>query len=111
MKFLLDANLSWRLVNVLKPYCDEVLHVGAVNLPKPAKDAEIWDFAKQNNAVIITNDDDFYKFSITKGFPPKVVVLRTGNQSNNYLADILIKHLQDIQNLDNSEYGLLEIIG
>lgn len=111
MKILLDANLSWRLVNILRPYFTDVWHVDAAVLPAPAKDFAIWEFARQNEAVIITNDDDFYKLSMLKGYPPKVVVLRTGNQSNNYLAEILIKHIQEIQNLENSDYGLLEIIG
>lgn len=111
MKILLDASLSWRLVNILKPYFVEVWHVDSAVLPAPAKDSAIWEFARLNDAVIITNDDDFYKLSLIKGFPPKVVVLRTGNQSNNYLAEILIKHIQEIQNLVNSDYGLLEIVG
>ena len=60
--------------------------------------------------VIITNDSDFYKLSVVKGFPPKVVILKTGNQSNQYLGEILIKHVQDINNLyETKEYGLLEI--
>jgi predicted nuclease of predicted toxin-antitoxin system len=45
-----------------------------------------------------------------KGFPPKIVLLRTGNQSNNYIEQLLIKHKEDIAALYNSaEYGLLEI--
>ena len=111
MNLLLDANLSWRLVQTLKPYCVDIWHVNSINPHQPLKDTEIWEIAKQRHAIIVTNDDDFYKLSILKGFPPKVVVLRTGNQSRNYLAEILIKHIPDIQNLEVSEYGLLEILG
>ncbi len=45
-----------------------------------------------------------------KGFPPKIILLRTGNQSNQYIEMILIKHGTAIQALvDSAEYGLLEI--
>ena len=60
--------------------------------------------------MIITNDDDFYHFSNLYGFPPKVILLRTGNQSTNHLGEILEKHIQDIINLsEDTETGLLEI--
>jgi predicted nuclease of predicted toxin-antitoxin system len=110
MILLLDANLSWRLTNLLKPYFDEVWHIESVDLQKPAIDIEIWEFARLHHTIIVTNDDDFYKLSILKGFPPKVVVLRIGNQSTQYIAQILIKHLQDISSFyESNEYGLLEI--
>jgi predicted nuclease of predicted toxin-antitoxin system len=41
MKLLLDANLSWRLVEKLKPYFDDCVHVDKCNLPVPAKDLEV----------------------------------------------------------------------
>jgi predicted nuclease of predicted toxin-antitoxin system len=59
MKLLLDANLSWRLVENLAPYYEECLHVDFIGLAVPAKDIEIWNFAANNNCVIITNDEDF----------------------------------------------------
>ena len=110
MILLLDANLSWRLTQILKPYFSEVWHVDSIDLPQPAKDLDIWNFAGKNNAIIISNDDDFYQLSILKGFPPKVVILKTGNQNNQYIAQILIKHISDIYALaESKEYALLEI--
>jgi predicted nuclease of predicted toxin-antitoxin system len=111
MTLLLDANLSWRLIQKLSPYFAAVWHVESVQLPQPPKDTEIWEFARQNNAIIVTNDDDFYQLSVLKGSPPKVIVLRTGNQSNNYIAQIIIKHVNDIKSFyEIDECGLLEII-
>ena len=37
---LLDANLSWRSVAVLKIHFDDCLHVDDTELPIPAKDIE-----------------------------------------------------------------------
>ena len=66
-------------------------------LAVPANDIEIWDYALLNNLIIVTNGDDFLNLATHKGFPPKVVLLRTGNQSNNYFLKLLIKHKDDIK--------------
>ena len=111
MILLLDANISWRLITLLQPHFTQILHVDSIDLPQPVKDTEIWNFALLKDAIIVTFDEDFYKLSILKGFPPKVVILRTGNQNKQFVANVLAKHKQDIQNLYLSpEYGLLEII-
>jgi predicted nuclease of predicted toxin-antitoxin system len=110
MKLLLDANISWKLTTKLKSYFDECFHVDHIGLIVPAKDIEIWNYALVNNLIIITNDDDFINLSNVKGFPPKIVLLRTGNQSNTYIEDLLIKHKKNIETFYLSgENGVLEI--
>ena len=110
MKLLLDANLSWRLIEVLKENFSECLHVDKIGYSIPVTDFQIWNYAKDNNLIIVTNDEDFLNFMNTKGFPPKVVLLRTGNQANAFIASILIKHKREIESLSgSSDYGLLEI--
>ena len=110
MKLLLDANLSWRLVKNLKLYFEECTHVDNIGLSVPAKDIEIWNYALVNNFVIVTNDEDFLNFLNINGYPPKIVLLKTGNQSNDYILELLIKRAEDINALDiSSEYGVLEL--
>ena len=49
---------------------------------------------------------------MSKGFPPKIILLKTGNQSTRYIASILIKHKAEISQFitsTESEYGVLEI--
>lgn len=71
---------------------------------------EIWNYALNNDFIIVTNDNDFLNLAEVKGFPPKVVLLRTGNQSNNFIEGVLIKHKADIDLLNHSDdYGFLEI--
>lgn len=111
MKLLLDANLSWRLVPKLKSHFLDCVHVDNIDINIPAKDTEIWDFALFNNYIIVTNDLDFLHFANLKGFPPKVILLKTGNQSNDFIETVLIKHKNEIEMLYNSnQYGVLEII-
>jgi predicted nuclease of predicted toxin-antitoxin system len=110
MKLLLDANISRRLVAKLKAHFNDCFHVDDIGLAIPAKDAEIWNHALSNDLIIVTNDDDFLNLANIKGFPPKVVLLRTGNQSNSYIEELLIKHKEDIDALyQSADYGFLEI--
>ena len=112
MNLLLDANLSWRLVKELSNCFDTVQHIDAIEISHPATDIQIWNAALQMNSIIVTNDDDFLNLLLQKGFPPKIILLRTGNQRNDFIKEILIKHRDDITQLNNSqEYGLLEIFG
>lgn len=75
MKLLFDANLSWRLVEKLNQYIDECRHVDHIGLTIPAKDLEIWLFAKNNGFIIVTNDEDFLNLLNVKGFPPKKCIV------------------------------------
>ncbi len=110
MKLLLDANISWRLVAKLQTHFNDCFHVDHLGLTVPVKDAEIWNHALSNDLIIVTNDDDFLNLANVNGFPPKVVLLRTGNQSNSYIEELLIKHKADIDALyQSADYGFLEI--
>jgi len=111
MKILLDANISWKLVNILKPVFGECTHVDLIGLKVPAKDMSIWTYALENGYIIITKDTDFLDLLELKGFPPKVVLIKSGNNSSKILADIITNAKSKIEDLENNEYGLLEIYG
>ena len=111
MKLLLDANVSWRLVAILKDHFDECAHVD--NIPEfefPAKDVKIWQYAKDNGYTIVTHDSDFNDLVSLRGFPPKIIRLKTGNCSRKFTANLLLRSKQTFQEfLESKEYGLLEI--
>ena len=110
MKILLDANLSWRLVKQLMPPFPHILHVERTGLPIPADDIDVWNWAKANDCMIVTNDEDFFNLLIQKGFPPKIVMLRMGNQSTKSVANTLHRRFAEIQMLHESDqYGVLEL--
>jgi predicted nuclease of predicted toxin-antitoxin system len=73
MKLLLDANISWRLVQKLKVHFEDCCHADHIGIPVPAKDTAIWNYALAKDLIIVTNDDDFLNLTNVKGFPPKVV--------------------------------------
>lgn len=110
MKILLDANLSWRLIKKIEPYFEEVIHVNNLKINQPAKDIEIWNFAKENEFTIITKDDDFEKLVLLNNAPPKVIYLKTFNLETNKLSDLLITNIDKILIFYNSkEEEILEI--
>jgi predicted nuclease of predicted toxin-antitoxin system len=110
MKLLLDANLSWRLCPALAKTFGECAHVNKMELPIPAKDLEIWSYARENGYTIVTQDTDFLHFLDAKGYPPKVILIKTGNLTSVQMEQILIQARMFITELhENDEYGLLEI--
>jgi len=110
MKILLDANISWKLTNALKQIYDECAHVDFIGLNVPADDITIWNYALENGYTIITKDNDFLDLLEIKGFPPKIVLLKTGNNSSQALLELLKKIKPILEELEKNEYGLLEIV-
>jgi predicted nuclease of predicted toxin-antitoxin system len=110
MKLLLDANISWKLANILEPIFGECVHADLIGIGVPAKDIDIWNYALSKGYIIITKDNDFIDLLEIKGFPPKIVLLKTGNNSSKELAELLKNAKPMIEDLENNNYGLLEIV-
>ena len=111
MKLLLDANISWRLCSFLAEIFGECRHVNEVDLPRPAKDSAIWQYAEKNEYTIVSRDSDFLHFLDANGFPPKLILVKTGNTSNKQLERIFLQAKASIVELhDKDDEGLLEIL-
>lgn len=112
MKLLFDQNISFRIIKKLEKFFPNANQVRSCGLENKT-DIEIWKFAKDNDYSIVTYDADFYDLTILKGHPPKVIWLRTGNTSTNFLADPLIKNQDVINNFLKSKdwagIGCLEL--
>lgn len=78
MKLLFDQNLSHKLVRRLADLFPNSTHVREVGL-KEAEDPVVWEYAKQQESVIVSKDADFHQRSFVLGFPPKVMWVRLGN--------------------------------
>ena len=110
MKLLLDSNISWRLCPFITENFGECAHVNKIGYPIPMKDFDIWLFAKENSYVIVIQDSDFLNFLETKGYPPKIILIKTGNINRKQMEIILLQAKQQILNFSSDEYGLLEIL-
>ena len=112
MKLLLDGNISWRMSPFLAEHFGECIHVNKTELPHPAKDSAIWQFAKDHGYTIVTQDSDFLNLLETKGYPPRVILIKTGNITREQMQIILFQAKVSILELhNNEENGLLEISG
>ena len=80
MRLLSDQNLSHRLVPALEDIFPGSSHVRLLGMAE-ADDLSIWNFAKTNNLVIVTQDSDYSDWNKLRGAPPKIVWLRCGNAS------------------------------
>jgi len=109
MELLFDQNISFRLIKRiidLFPDSKQVRELGLEN----STDIEIFDFAKRNDFAIVTFDSDFCDLNIIRGFPPKIIWIRTGNTTTKNLENILRKKYDLIELFLNEDYGCLEII-
>ena len=109
MKLLFDQNISFRLTRRiidLFPESKQVRELGLEN----ATDFEIFEYAKRNDYAIVTFDSDFCDLNIIKGFPPKIIWLRTGNTTTKNIEKLLRNKLELIEIFLTEDYGCLEII-
>ncbi|MGB0165553.1 MAG: DUF5615 family PIN-like protein [Luteibaculum sp.] len=110
MKLLFDQNISYKIVARLLdtfPNSRQVRDLGLVD----CSDREIWSFAKENNFVIVTFDADFYDFSLVWGHPPKIIWIRSMDQTTS-AVEILLKRNKSIVEdfVLNSDLACLEIL-
>ena len=80
MRILFDQNLSHRLLTALEDLFPDSLHVRLQGQAE-ADDLTIWNYAKEDNLVIVTQDSDYSDWNKLRGAPPKIIWLRCGNAS------------------------------
>ena len=76
---------------------------------RDADDVEIFDAARNNNAIVLTKDRDFILLLDRLGPPPFVIWLTCGNTSNEALKKILDETVDDAIELIRSGEPLVEI--
>ena len=110
MKLLLDENLSRRLVPFLLhdyPDSSQVVLLGM----ESATDKEVWHKAKEDGYVIVTRDADFQELSLVWGQPPKVIRLKTLNQSRAATLKVLLDNREVIiESLIDRDLTSVEIV-
>ena len=109
MRLLFDQNLSPYLSERLSDVYPNSKHVMDEGLER-ALDADIWEYAKQEDLTIVTKDADFSEWSLLRGFPPNVVWIRRGNCSTQDIEQLLRTNEEVLENLYASdESGVVEL--
>ena len=110
MKLLLDENLSRRLVPFLQhdyPGSNQVVLLGMAS----ASGKEVWQKARDEGYVIVTRAAAFQELSLVWGQPPKVIWLKTLNQSRAATLKVLIENKDAIsQTLVQDNLASVEIV-
>ncbi|MCX6326534.1 MAG: DUF5615 family PIN-like protein [Bacteroidia bacterium] len=96
MKLLFDQNIAYRILKRLSDFYSESSHVKTEDLMN-ASDIEIWEYAKNNEFTIVSLDSDFNDINLVKGFPPKIIWIKTGNLDTDEIAQLLEKHRLEIE--------------
>ncbi|HZR97617.1 MAG TPA: DUF5615 family PIN-like protein [Chloroflexota bacterium] len=91
MRLLFDHNLSPRIVGRLADLFTDSAHVASVGLER-ASDPVVWSYAQEHGFTIVIKDADFSDLSALRGFPPKIIWLRTGNCTTQQIEALLRRH-------------------
>ncbi len=92
VRFLIDENLPYYF-NLWNS--KEFIHI--IDLVNIKTDSDIWDYAKNNDLIIVTKDSDFSNKILYKSPPPKVIHIRFGNLRIQEFYKVLDKMWTDIE--------------
>ena len=92
--FLLDENLPVQL-----RFTPSLPVVSFSKAGKNPSDTQIWEFARQNELVIVSKDANFSERIIMQSPPPWVVHLRFGNLRRNDFHTLLARVWPQIESL------------
>jgi predicted nuclease of predicted toxin-antitoxin system len=108
MKLLFDQNLSFKLCERLSDIFSGSVQARTIGLDR-ADDLQLWDYAREGAFTLVSLDADFAELSILRGAPPKVIWLRCGNQSTDYVEQLLRQHARAISEFERDDKTCLEI--
>lgn len=109
MKLLFDNNLSRKLSGRLQDLFPGSLHIREV-LSRRTPDETIWLYARSSDFVVTSKDSDYSDLSNRLGYPPKLVLIRTGNTSNEAVEALLRDNYDEITAFEQDPArGVLEL--
>ena len=104
-----DAQLPPELTCwITEPQSVRAVHVLDLGL-LPASDAEIYEKACSDGAIVLTKDEDFVRLQERRGAPPQLVWLTCGNLSNRALKGLLLSQWKQATALLRAGEPLVEI--
>lgn len=98
MKLLLDENLSRRIIPFIQNDYSGSTQIALLDM-SGAQDKAVWQYAKDNDFVIVTKDSDFYDLSLVQGSPPKMIWLQSGNVLKSVITSLLINNKEQLEKM------------
>ena len=97
MRFLVDAHLPMRLVYWLRERGHDVIHTRELPRKNKTDDVDIIKLSIAQDRTVVSKDEDFYKYFILKGQPPKLLMLTMGNIDNRGLIVLFERNIDQIE--------------
>lgn len=96
MKFLVDAQLPARLVRFLADAGHDAIHTSELPDGNRTADGDINRIADADDRVVVTKDRDFRDSHLLRGTPRHLLVVTTGNITNDDLLALFAAHLDEV---------------
>lgn len=96
MKFLIDAQLPARLTEFLTGAGHHAIHTTELADGNRSTDQQIAELADADGRVVITKDRDFRDGHLLARSPRQLLIIATGNITNNALLELFTLHLDAI---------------
>ena len=108
MRFLVDAQLPRALAGLLVERGHVAEHVNDIG-PADASDRELWHYALEHDAVIVTKDEDFSNMVAVETQCPTIVWVRVGNTRRAALLAWFEPLIDQIVSLVNAGDRIIEL--
>jgi predicted nuclease of predicted toxin-antitoxin system len=96
VKFLVDAQLPARLAAALTAAGHDAAHTSQLPHGNRSTDRQVAEEADSSDRVVVTKDSDFRDGHLLAGRPRRLLVVRTGNITNNALLALFDASLVDV---------------
>lgn len=97
MKFIVDAQLPRRLCRDLAAAGHDAIHTLDLPLGNYTPDGDIASLAAREERVVVSKDSDFVTKFLLHGAPPKLLLISTGNISNDALSRLISANLSVLE--------------
>lgn len=96
MKFLIDAQLPARLAELLTGAGHDAIHTIELQDGNRSTDRQIADLADADGRTVVTKDGDFRDGHLLTRSPRQLLIVATGNITNDALLALFALHLDAI---------------
>ncbi|HEY9173173.1 MAG TPA: DUF5615 family PIN-like protein [Verrucomicrobiae bacterium] len=97
MKFVVDAQLPRRLARELAAAGHDAVHCLDLPLANRTPDEEVCALSAKEGRVVVTKDSDFVTTFLLRGQPPKLLLISTGNISDDALSRLVAANLPAVE--------------
>ena len=108
MKFLIDANLPYKLAILLRNRGIDVIHTDHLPNKERTSDYEIRTISVEQNRIVITKDSDFLDSHLISELPAQLLYIATGNITNKILLQLIDQYFDTIIQLFD-HYNFIEL--